>query len=162
MTTFLKIIALALCVPASFPLYAQRRRAMTPPAGVLSIEFVDMPAQGVPLIVAGSDAWIDVRTLSHQGEAVGKPVRVHRLFGIRIVRTGGVSWGTATITARLASLDGRSTIRVDGQSLTAAPIVIGSHFAIGAVTVHELDLEVATSVLEGPLAASIAWEVTTQ
>ena len=148
----MKIIALALCLAASLPLYAARRRAAAPPGAALSIEFVDVPAAGTTLIAAGSDAWVDVKS----------SVRVRRQFGIRILRAGGVSWGTAMVTARLNSPDGRSSLRIDGQSLSSTPVVVSTRAAVGALSIHTLEIEVPESVAAGPLAASISWEVTTQ
>ncbi|MEA2237853.1 MAG: hypothetical protein QOC81_2577 [Thermoanaerobaculia bacterium] len=162
MKNSLTIVVLAL-VLAALPLHAQRRRATAPSAGALSIEFVDVPEQGAALIAAGSDAWIDVRTISQQaGSNGGRSVRVRRRFGIRIVRAGGVLSGTAIVTARLDSPDGRSSVRIDGQPLAATPLVVSARAAVGAVMVHLLEIEVASTVAEGPLAASISWEATTQ
>ena len=161
MKNTLTIAVLALSL-AAMPLHAERRRAVAPPAGALSIEFVEVPEQGASLIAAGSDAWIDVKTVSQQAGSNGKPVRVRRRFGIRIVRAGGVSSGTAIVTARLDSPDGRSSVRIDGQPLAATPLVVSARAAVGAMTVHLLEIEVAGTVAEGPLAASISWEVTTQ
>jgi hypothetical protein len=158
----MKIMVLALCLAASLPLYAGRRRAAAPAPAALSIEFVDVPAAGATLIAAGSEAWVDVKTVSQQAGSTGKSVQVRRQFGIRIVRAGGASWGTATVTARLDSQDGRSSLRIDGQRLGSTPIVVSSRSAVGSMTVHTLEIEVPAYVTEGPLAASISWEVTTQ
>ena len=158
----MKILVLALCLAASLPLYAARRRAAAPPSAALSIEFVDVPAAGTTLIATGSDAWVDVKTVSQQAGSTGKSVRVQRQFGIRILRVGEVSWGTAIVTARLDSPDGRSSLRIDGQVLGSTPIVVISRAAVGALTIHILEIEVSNSVPAGPLAASISWEVTMQ
>jgi hypothetical protein len=157
----MKITALALCLAAALPVYAERRAAAAPPAGALSIEFVNVPAPGATLIAAGSDAWVDLNTVSHAGSK-GKSVRVRRQFGIRIVRAGGVSWGTATITARLDAPDGRSSMRIDGQTLNSRPVVVNPRAVVGTMTIYTLEIEVADSVPPGPLAASISWEVTAQ
>ena len=158
----MKILVLALCLAVSLPLYAARRRAAAPPSAALSIEFVDVPAAGTTLMAAGSDAWVDLKTVSQQAGSMGKSLRVRRQFGIRILRAGGVSWGTAMVTARLDSPDGRSSLRIDGQALGSTPIVVSSRAAVGALTIHTLEIEVSDSVPAGPLAASISWEVTTQ
>jgi len=158
----MKIMVLALCLAASLPLYAARRRAAAPPSAALSIEFVDVPAAGTTLMAAGSDAWVDLKTVSQQAGSMGKSLRVRRQFGIRILRAGGASWGTAIVTARLDSPDGRSSLRIDGQVLGSTPIVVISRAAVGALTIHILEIEVSNSVPAGPLAASISWEVTTQ
>jgi hypothetical protein len=87
---------------------------------------------------------------------------VRREFGIRILRAGGISLGTATVTARLDSPDGRSSLRIDGRSLGSTPLVVLAHAAVGSLTIHSLEIEIPGSASAGPLAASISWEVTTQ
>jgi len=157
-----RIVAFALCIAGALPLYGGRRRVAAPPTDALSIEFVDLSAAETRLIAAGPDAWLDLKAVSQRAGSAGKSVRVRRQFGIRILRTGGVSWGTATVTARLDSPDGRSSLRIDGQPLAGRPIVVSSHAAVGAMTIHTLEIEVPDSVAAGPLAASISWDVTTQ
>jgi hypothetical protein len=158
----MNVVALALCIAVSLPLHAERRRAVAQPAGPLSIEFVDVPAAGAPLMTSASDAWVDVNTVSKQAGSKAKSTRVRRQFGIRILRRGSVSWGTAIVTARLDSPDGRSSVRVDGQILGSMPVVVSPRATVGAMTIHTLEIEVADSVVEGPLTASIAWQVTAQ
>lgn len=163
MKYLMKLVALALCIiTVSLPLSAARRRAAAPPAGALSIEFVDVPAAGTTLIAAGADAWIDLNTVSQRAGSMGKSIRVRRQFGIRILRTGGLSWGTATVTARMDSPDGRSSLRIDGKLVAGMPVVVDARASVGAMTIHTLEIEVLDSVAAGPLAASISWEVTTQ
>ena len=157
----MKIVVLALCVAASLPLYAGRRRAAAPPNAALSIEFVDVPAAaGIALIAAGSDAWVDAGAVSQQAGSMRKSVRMRQQFGVRIVRAGSAPWGTVMVTARLDSPDGRSSLRIDGQPLTGATIVVDAHAAVGALTIHTLEIEVLGSAAPGPLGASISWQVT--
>ena len=156
-----KILALALSLAAALPLYAEHPRAV-PPAGALSIEFVDVPAAGATVVAAGSDAWVDLNTVSKRAGSKEKSVRIRRQFGVRVVRAGGVSWGTAMITARLNAPDGRSSIRIDGQTLSGRPVVVNRRATVGAMSIYTLEIEVADSVPAGPLAASISWEVTAQ
>jgi len=73
-----------------------------------------------------------------------------------------VSWGTASVTARLTSQDGRSTLRIDGKPVAGIPVVIDARATVGVMTIHTLEIEVPDSVAAGPLAASITWEATTQ
>ena len=157
-----KVVVVALCVAVSLPLFAERRRAVARQPDRLSIEFVDIPAPGATVLPAGSDAWIDFNTVSQKAGSTGKSVRVRREFGIRIVRAGGVSWGTARVSARLDTLDGRSSLRLDGQLLTGAPLLIDARAAVGSMKLHTLEIEVRDSVPAGPLAASIFWEVIAQ
>ena len=93
---------------------------------------------------------------------MGKSVRVRRQFGMRIQRAGGVAWGSARVTARLSAPDGRSSIRLDGQQLGSTPIVVNARAAVGSLTIHTLEIEVSEAVPQGPLSASISWEVTSQ
>ncbi len=158
----MKIVAIALCIAVSLPLYAARRRVAAPLPGVLSIEFVDVPAAGTKLIAAGSDALVELNTVSQRAGSMGRSVRVLRQFGIRIFRKGGVPWGTAMVTARLNSHDGRSTLRIDGKRVAGMPVVVDARASVGVMTMHTLEIEVPDSVAAGPLAASISWEVTTQ
>lgn len=156
----MKIVALALCITVAMPLHAGRRRAVAPPNTALSIEFVHIPAPGATLIASGSDAWLDVNTISQEAGVMGKALRVRRQFGLRVLRAGGGSWGSAIVTARLGSLDGRSSLRIDGQPLTSTPIVIDSNAAVGVTAVHTMEIEISDTVAAGPLESSIAWEVT--
>lgn len=159
----MKIIILAICMAVALPLQAERRRAVAAAQpDALSIQFVDVPAAEPSLFAVGSDAWVDMKTLSKHAGSTGTSMNVRRRFGVRVLRAGGVSWGTATITARLESQDGRSSLRIDGQPLGSTPVVIERRATVGAMTIHTLDIEVTDSVAAGPLMASIAWEVTTQ
>lgn len=162
MRDFLTVAALGISLLVSTPLQAERHRSVASPIRPLTIEFVSVPEQEGALIAAGSDAWIDVRTVSQQKASKGKGARVRRHFGMRV--HGGVtsSSGTATITARLDAPDGRAVIRIDGQTVSGMPIVIASRAAIGATTIHTIEIEVSDAVPEGPIAASISWEATTQ
>ncbi|MCU1244726.1 MAG: hypothetical protein JWN02_636 [Acidobacteria bacterium] len=158
----MKSVALVLCLALSLPLSAARRRTAAPPAAALSIEFVDGWVDGATFVASGSDAWVELNTVSRQAGSMGKPLRIQRPFGIRILRAGGVSWGTAKVTARLDSPDGRSSLRIDGQILGRTPLIVSTHAVVGATTMHLLEIEVGGSVAAGPLAASISWDVTTQ
>ena len=162
MKTSMKIAALtlALCVAVT-PLSAARRRAVAPPAA-LSLEFVHIPAAGTSLMSTGSDAWVDLDTVSQQAGSMGKSLRVRRQIGIRVLRAGGVAWGTAMVTARLSAPDGRASLRVDGQTLGRTPVVVNARAAVGSLSIHTLEIEVPEGVPQGPFSASISWEVTTQ
>jgi hypothetical protein len=129
--------------------------------GTLSIAFVDVSAGPGTLTAADNDGWLDVPGLSHKPGSHEPVTRVRRQFGIRVLRAGQAGWGTARITARLESWDGRATVRLDGRPLTAAPLVVDAHAAVGSVAVHQLEIEIPVSVPAGSLATSIAWDVTT-
>jgi len=123
---------------------------------------VHVAAEGPVFTAAGSDAWIETDAVSKRAGSTGRSMRVRRQFGVRILRAGAISWGTATVTARLNSTDGRSSITIDGQTLGSMAIVVNPRAAVGTMTIHTLEIEVSDSVAEGPLSASIYWEVTAQ
>lgn len=149
--------AMVMLVSAALPIQAERRRAAAPPEETLSIVFVEAGSSDGSLKAAGSEAWLDLNAVSHQGSS--RSTRLRRTFGIRIERAGNATAGTAAIVARLESWDGRATYRLDGRPLTAAPFVVDAHAAVGTVTVHTLDIEVPIEAAAGPLSASVAWEV---
>jgi hypothetical protein len=158
----MKIVILALLVAIAAPLSAERRRAVAPPSGVLSIEFVDVPSAAAALFAAGSDAWIDLAAVSQEAGASGPSLRWRRQFAIRIVRSGGLSWGTVRLTAARDVSDLPCSLRIDGQALGTTPLVIDARAAVGTVTLHTLEIEVPASAAPGPLNASISWQATTQ
>jgi hypothetical protein len=149
--------AMVILVSAALPIQAERRRAAAPPEETLSIVFVEAGSSDGSLKAAGSEAWLDLNAVSHQGNSRSTTLR--RTFGVRIERAGNATAGTAAIVARLESWDGRAAYRLDGLPLTAAPFVVDAHAAVGTVTVHTLDVEVPIEAAAGPLSASVAWEV---
>lgn len=146
----------------AWPAHAARHRAVVVSSPVLSIEFVNVAAEGSALMAAGSDAWLETAAVSQRAGSTGRSIRVRHRFGVRILRAGAMSWGTATVTARLNFPDGRSTITIDGQRLGSMAIVVNPRAAVGTMTIYTLEIEVADSVAEGPLSASISWEAATQ
>lgn len=153
---------LLLCLAAALPLQANRRRAVAPPEAALTIAFVDAPSDGSHLTAAGADAWLDLDTVRKLPTSRERNIRIRRRIGVRIDRAGAVAWGTAIVSARLESWDGRAAIRIDGRPLTTAPLIVNRRAAVGALTFHTIDIEVPESAAEGPLAASIRWEVTSE
>src|SRR3954451_15664028 len=149
--------AIVLLVSAALPLTAQRRRVVAPPEETLSIVFVEAGSSDASLKAAGSEAWLELNAVTHEGSA--RSTKLRRKFGIRIERAGNASTGTAAIVARLESWDGRATYRLDGRPLTAAPSIVDANAAVGTVTIHTLEIEVPTEAAAGPLAASVAWEI---
>jgi hypothetical protein len=73
------------------------------------------------------------------------------------VRIGTERTGFAPLRAHLQSDDGRCRIRVDGKTLTAVPQVIDPLAPLGQAVAHILEIEIATTAAEGPVAASISW-----
>jgi hypothetical protein len=62
------------------------------------------------------------------------------------------------LTASRDVSDSRCSLRIDGQALGSAPLVIDARAAVGTVTVHTLEIEVPESAAPGPLNASISWQ----
>src|SRR3954451_174202 len=149
--------AIVILVSAALPVTAQRRRVVAPPEETLSIVFVEAGSSDASLKAAGSEAWLELNAVTHEGSA--RSTKLRRKFGIRIERTGNATAGTAAIVARLESWDGRATYRLDGRPLTAAPFVVDAHAAVGTVTIHTLDIEIPTEAAAGSLSASVTWEV---
>jgi len=149
--------AIVLLVSAALPMRAERRRATAPAEPTLSIVFVELESSDASLKAAGSEAWLELNAVTHEGSA--RSTKLRRKFGIRIERAGNASTGTAAIVARLESWDGRATYRLDGRPLTAAPSIVDANAAVGTVTIHTLEIEVPTEAAAGPLAASVAWEI---
>jgi hypothetical protein len=147
----ISILALAVLL-AAMPARADRRRAAAPAPEALAIEFV---ADDAASIAAGSDAWLDVQTISGV-------THIRRRIGIRVVRTGAIATGTVVLTARIDASDGRASIRLDGRPITLVPLVVDAHAVAGRITFHTLDIEVRADAADGPLAATITWEATTE
>lgn len=81
-----------------------------------------------------------------------------------VLRIGAASRevrGTATLRAFLETPESATALRVNGVLLGAAPRIVRRHVPIGAETTLRIEIEVPVSAPEGPLAASIGWEVTT-
>jgi hypothetical protein len=149
-------VAIVFLIAAALPVRAERRRAAAPPAEEgLSIAFVEVGSSDDSLKAAGSEAWLDLHAVTHEGNT--RTTKLHRKFGIRIERAGTA--GMAAIVARLESWDGRATYRLDGRPLTAAPFVVDAHAAVGTISVHTLEIEIPIEAAAGSLSASVAWEV---
>ncbi len=152
-------ITLLVLLASTRPARAEKRRATAPPADdSVAIAFVDVDSSDASITAAGSEAWIDLKTVTHAGMAGERMTRMRRRIGIRLLRANGLAFGTATISVRLESWDGRATFRIDGKQLSSTPLIIAIHAAIGPVAVYTLDIDVPVSAAEGALAASIRWE----
>ncbi|HEX7192238.1 MAG TPA: hypothetical protein VF381_11790 [Thermoanaerobaculia bacterium] len=133
----------------SITLAAPRRRAVAPVPDDLTITFVSRPGL------------LDLGSVAHTGQNARRDRTVRsETIQIRIDRRGG-SRGSASLRAFLASPDTRCSIRVNGQLLGSAPVVIDPQVPIGAVTSHRIDVEVPVTAAEGPLTTSIGWEAST-
>lgn len=152
-------ITVLVLIASTQPARADKRRATAPPADdSVAIAFIDVDSNDAPMTAAGSEAWLDLKTVTHDGATETRMTRLRRRIGIRLVRTNALASGTATISVRLESWDGRATFRIDGKQLSSAPVTIDTHLAVGPVTVHTLEIEIPISAAEGALAASMRWE----
>jgi hypothetical protein len=127
----------------------QRVMAVSAPREALAITFIDVTA-GV----------VDAGTIVWRGGSKRSVVTTRRVT-MRIGDASRESRGTATLRASLETPDPRATIRIDGILIGNAPRIIHSNAPIGIPFVHRLEIEVPTTAADGPLQASIAWEVTT-
>jgi hypothetical protein len=142
------LLALSLSA-SSIALAAPRRRAVAPPADELTITFV------------ARAGLLDLGSVSHTGANAKRDRTVRsETIQLRVDRRGG-SRGSALLRAYLITPDARCSIRIDGQLLGIAPVVIDPQVPIGAVTSHRIDVEVPMTAAEGPLSTSIGWEVST-
>lgn len=114
------------------------------------------------MTAAGSEAWLDLNVVSHDGNRRERVIRIRKRVGVRVIRAGGTAWGTATISARLDSTDGRAAIRVDGRLLTSESTVIAMRASVGELRFHTVEIEVPLTAAEGPLAAAITWEASSE
>jgi hypothetical protein len=146
--TMAMLLALTLSA-GSIAVAAPRRRAVAPVQDELTITFVARAG----LLDLGSVAHMarnDKRDRTVRSETI--QIRIDRRAGSR---------GSASLRAFVASPDARCKIRIDGRLLGAAPIVIDPQIPIGAVTSHQIDVEVPVTAAEGPLNTAIGWEAST-
>ncbi|HXH94271.1 MAG TPA: hypothetical protein VNN25_22030 [Thermoanaerobaculia bacterium] len=152
-------VTLLVLLASTRPARAEKRRATAaPPDDSLAIAFIDVDSGDASMTAAGSEAWIDLKTVTHAGVARERMTKMRRRIGIRLERANGLASGTATISVRLESWDGRATFRLDGRQLSSAPVTIDTHLAVGPVTVHTLEIDIPISAAEGALTASMRWE----
>jgi hypothetical protein len=144
------VLLLAFLLPLrAFGAGRQRVLAVSPPSSGLELVFVSAPA-GI----------IDAGTIVAHGGSRRATVST-RTVRIRIGEASPEPRGTATLRAFLETADPRCTIRVNGVVLAAAPRAIGRHLPIGIAVPHRIEIEVPINAAEGPLLASIGWEVST-
>jgi hypothetical protein len=102
---------------------------------------------------------LELGRVSYQPPSHGRrrtsPVTILRR--IVTVRIGAGRTGFAPLRAALQGGDGRCRIRVDGKTLTAIPQVIDPLAPLGQPVPHVIEIEIAATTAEGPVAASISW-----
>jgi hypothetical protein len=151
----------AVLVALAGDLNGARRRAVVPGnSDVLAVEFVDIHSSEGSMTTTQSEAWLDMGRIAKQDQRQ-RGVTVRRRFGVRVTRSGGIVYGTARITARLESWDGKARVRLDGRPITATPMLVDASAPIGGTIAHRLEIDVADTARAGPIAASIVWEATT-
>lgn len=155
-------LTLILATAVALPEWGAERHAPVAPDDSLTIAFAESDSNDASMVPAGNDAWLDLKSVTRIGSPKEKVIRKRHRFGVKVVSAGRAAWGTAVITASLDSWDGRAAYRLDGKPLTAVPRIVDAHAVVGALVLHTLDIEVPASVAEGPLSASITWEVTTE
>jgi hypothetical protein len=154
------VITLLVLLASTRPARAEKRRATAPPSDdSVTIAFIDVDSSDTSMTAAGSEAWLDLKTVTHDGTTRERMTSIRRRIGIRLARTNTLASGTATVSVRLESWDGRATFRIDGKQLSSAAVTIDTHLALGPVTVHTLEIDIPVSAAEGALAASMRWEV---
>jgi hypothetical protein len=146
----LALVVFLLPLPFNDAYAGGRRRvvAVSPPSSGPELTFVD----ALPFVDAGTIAW------------QGGPKRAsvsRRTVTLRIGEASREPSGTATVRAFVETFDARCTIRVDGVALTTAPQVVRRNAPVGIAFTHRIDVEVPAAAAEGPLQATIGWEVTT-
>lgn len=142
------VLLFCLLLPVSVEGGRRRVLAVSPPSSALSIAFL------------GTTGVLDTGTLvSPDGVRRASTARTVLL---RIGEPSSEPRGTATLRAYLETPDPRATIRIGGIALSTAPRVIQRHAPVGVTIAHRIDIEVPVTAPEGPLAATIGWEVTTE
>jgi hypothetical protein len=94
---------------------------------------------------------VDLGTINH---------KTREEIGVRIDGTTTLS-GRAVLRASLANPDARYTVRIDGITIGAMPVVVDPRASIGVTTIHRIEIEVPASAPEGSLMTSINWEAVT-
>lgn len=124
----------------------RRVRSVSPPSAALEIAFLEGA-----LVEAGTIVW---RGGTRRSTVTARTVRM------RVGEPAGESRGNVTVRAFLETADARCTVRVDGIPLTAAPRVVHRNAPVGIPFAHRIEIEVPVTAPDGPLHASIGWEVT--
>lgn len=141
------ICTLLLCSPHLLAGDRRRAAAVSPVSASLSITFLD------GLVDAGTLAWKGERT---------KSSIARRIVPMRVGQQSSEARGSVTLRAFLATTDNRSTIRVNGITLSSIPQIVERHAPVGIAFTQRLEIEVSTNEPPGALDAAIVWEVVTE
>src|SRR5436305_3591026 len=104
---------------------------------------------------------VDLGTIAHKSSRDWRMTRTSEEIGVRIDGQTILSQ-RAVLRASLPNADARFTVRIDGITLGAMPVVVDPRASIGVTTIHRIEIEVPASAPEGSLMTSINWEVVTQ
>ena len=125
----------------------RRVRAVSPPSSALAIAFLE-------------GGLVELGTISWSGAK--RATVTTRTVRLRIGEPPAEARGNVTLRAFLETADPRCTVRVDGVVLTTLPRVIRRNAPVGVPIAHRIEVEVPVTMPDGPLHASIGWEVTTE
>ena len=149
-------ITIALFVaPAMFGAAKRRAIASPIPKDELSITFVR--ANGGDAIGGN----VDIGSIAHRNSRDWRTTRTIESVGVRIDGKRDAAPRYAVLRASLMNAGANITIRIDGITLGAMPVVIDTHAAIGATTPHRIEIEIPADAPEGALLTSIGWEAVT-
>lgn len=148
------VALLSLVFPPANASAEQRRRAVAVPRtslpdSNLAVTFLTGGESTMAVLDAGAVAWNGSR---RRVTVVSRPIR------IRVGEASAPSGASVRLRAFLETADPRATIRIDGITLSAVPVLIRHHAPIGVPLTHRLEIEVPVTAPEGPLVATIGWE----
>lgn len=168
MTATLAVLFLTAVAIASDPPTPRKRTPLADPTVAAAL---DRRSRTIEIIVVGDaeDGVAGGRNVVELGRVSYRPPTgaarsagrrspaVTILRRVVTVRIGTERTGFAPLRAHLQVVDGRCRIRVDGTTLTAVAQVIDPLAPLGQAVAHVLEIEIATTAAEGPVAASISW-----
>ncbi len=151
--TFIIAALVLTLLPAEVNAAGRRRAAPSP---VLPDDIVITFVPTVDGIQQSEAALLDVGTVRHSGGRT-RGTTVTKSIGIRLTHRSGAS-GIARLRAYVQQADSRSSVRVDGVTLTTVPQLIEANAIVGATERHRIEVTVPVSAPEGALAGTITWE----
>ena len=122
---------------------------------------VSPPSSTPQLTLVGAAGAVDAGTIAWRGGRT-RSATAARTVTLRIGEPLPGLRGTATVRAFVETFDPHCMIRIDGVPLTTAPRIIRRHAPVGVAFTHRIEIEVPVTAPDGPLQASIAWDVTTE
>jgi hypothetical protein len=121
----------------------------------MSFSFVAL-SDGASMLGSGSTSGsLEIGSVS-QSAGARRNVSVHRTpkgfivttaFGVSVQDSSG-SARTASLMAALPFTDSRMSVRIDGMPLDSVSRIVAPHLMTGAVTRHQLEIEVPSDITE--------------